>query len=232
MRRAMTDEGSAAGFSGAGRSGVVQSAGGAALRAIRFPARPRAAVLVLHGGSPDDAAPVAWHSPAVLRMVPLARSVGRRVPDVATVLLKHAVAGWNGGGSPLADLDWALARIRHRHPGLPVVLLGHSMGGRTAVHRATAPGVAGAVLLAPWLPDQDPVDGVTDRPLVVVQASWDRTIPTATTEVWLRRAAGVGAVIDRELLAGTEHTMVLRFPTWHRRAASGVQRLVPTRHLA
>src|SRR5689334_24365947 len=45
-----------------------------------------------------------------------------------------------------------LFRSRRRYGDVPVVLLGHSMGGRVAVNVADEPTVHDLVLLAPWLP--------------------------------------------------------------------------------
>ena len=208
-------------------NGVLAGPDGAGLRFAHLPHRPTAVALLLHGGSATSTTSPGWRSAPVVRMVPIARSIGRRVPDVAVARLKHAVGGWNAsGGSALRDVDWALDILRTRFPGLPLVLVGHSMGGRTAVHLASADRVVGAVLLTPWLPDSDPVGSVAGRTLVVLQAKWDHTCPIPQTEAWLTRAASAGAVIDREILSFTDHAMLLRFPTWHRLAARGVRRVL------
>jgi len=208
-------------------NGVLAGPGGAGLKFARLPPRPAALVLLLHGGSVASTTSTGWWTGPVARMVPIAHSIGRRVPHVAVALLKHAVGGWNGSGrSALRDADWALGLLRARFPGVPIVLVGHSMGGRTAAHRVGADDVVGAVLLTPWLPEADPVGAVTGRTLVVLQAKWDHTCPIAQTETWLARAAAAGAAIDRETLSFAEHAMLLRFPTWHRLAARGVRRVL------
>jgi lysophospholipase len=53
----------------------------------------------------------------------------------------------------LDDVDAALFLVRERHPGLPVFLLGHSMGGLIAIrHLLVRPGaVKGAVVSSPLL---------------------------------------------------------------------------------
>ena len=53
----------------------------------------------------------------------------------------------------LDDVDAALSLIRERHPGLPVFLLGHSMGGLIVIrHLLVRPGtVEGAVVSSPLL---------------------------------------------------------------------------------
>jgi pimeloyl-ACP methyl ester carboxylesterase len=51
---------------------------------------------------------------------------------LATCLLRYRVAGWNGmAADAFADVRWSLARIRDEHGDVPVVLVGHSMGGMT-----------------------------------------------------------------------------------------------------
>lgn len=53
----------------------------------------------------------------------------------------------------LADLDAVLARIRTEHPGIPIILYGHSMGGNIALrYLMTRPeGADLAVVSSPWL---------------------------------------------------------------------------------
>ena len=46
-------------------------------------------------------------------------------------------------------------QIRDEHPGVPVYLLGHSMGGLTAICAADDPQVDAVVALAPWLRPRD-----------------------------------------------------------------------------
>jgi hypothetical protein len=217
VRRAMSDE----------SNGVLAGPYGAGLKFAHQPPRPKALVLMLHGGSVNSTSPTGWRTGPVVRMAPIARSMGRRVPESAVALLKHAVGGWNGsGGSALRDAEWALDILRTRFPGLPIVLVGHSMGGRTAARRLGAAAVVGAVLLTPWLPAEDPVGTVAGRTLVVLQAKWVHTCPIPQTESWLSRAAAAGAVIDREVLSFSDHAMLLRFPTWHRLTAAGVRRVL------
>jgi pimeloyl-ACP methyl ester carboxylesterase len=217
MRRAMSDE----------NSRVLAGPHGAGLKFAHLPQQPTAVVLMLHGGSVTSTRSPGWWTGPVARMVPMARSIGRRSPDVAVALLKHAVGGWNGSGSSaLRDADWALDLLRTRFADQPIGLVGHSMGGRTAAQRVSAESVVGAVLLTPWLPPSDPVGALAGRTLVVLQAEWDHTCPAAETEPWLTRAATAGAVIDREILSFTDHAMLLRFPTWHRLTARGVGRVL------
>ena len=116
------------------------------------PGAPTAAVLVLHGGSADSVAPVGRFALAALRLVPIARAIARQAPDAAVYRLRNSVRGWNGDGAEvLEDARWAVDLIAHAHPDVPVVVVGHSLGGRVAAQLAgDGSPVAGAVLLAPW----------------------------------------------------------------------------------
>src|SRR3569833_1926732 len=73
---------------------------------------------------------------AYLRMVPFARARHRagRKDGGEVRLLRNRRYGWNAPAmDPLDDARGALERIRADHPGLPVVLVGHSMGARVAL---------------------------------------------------------------------------------------------------
>jgi dienelactone hydrolase len=180
-------------------------------------------VLVLHGGASDSQMKVAPLSLAVLRLIPVARAMARQVPDVAVYRLRFSVRGWNGDGAGvLADARWALELIEGRQPGVPVVLVGHSLGGRVALHLAGADGVAGAVGLAPWAEPGDPVDRLNGVPLAIVHGSADRMIPEPSTRAWLAAATAAGAVISSTLIDGGGHAMLRHWRRWHRLAAAGV----------
>lgn len=150
--------------------------------------------------------------------------IAREVPGVAVFRLRFGVRGWNGNGAgAVADARWALGELRSRHPGLPIVLVGHSMGGRVAVHIGGDEDVAGLLLLAPWVPSGDPAVQLAGVPVVLVQGGRDRSVPLPTTEPWIARAENAAAVISRTVLPWAGHTMLLRFRVWHRLAAAGVR---------
>lgn len=205
-------------------------ANGAVLSSVRRPAAPAAAVLVLHGGSADSVLPVGAFSLAAVRLLPVARAVARSIPDVAVYRLRNSVRGWNGDGAAvLGDARWAVSSIGAAHPGVPVVLVGHSLGGRVAAHLASAGGraeeggsIIGAIGLAPWLEPNDPVAGLRGVPISVVQGTHDRTIPTRSTEAWLSRAANAGALVQRVVVERGEHTMLRFYRQWHRLGVEGV----------
>jgi triacylglycerol esterase/lipase EstA (alpha/beta hydrolase family) len=97
-------------------------------------ASPAAVVLVLHGGKHRSRQTVTGRSLSWQRAAALGRTLGRRLRDdrVAVRLLRYRTVGWNGGAGPIADARWALDEIAAEATDVPVVLVGHSMGGRTA----------------------------------------------------------------------------------------------------
>ena len=133
--------------------------------------------------------------------------MGDRRPraECGGIPLKFSVRGWNGDGAAvLGDARWAIDEIARAHPGLAIVVVGHSLGGRVAIH------VVGSVVprrffrcpvqwssapwgLAPWVDPADPVELLRDVPLAVVQGTRDRIVPEPSTRAWLARAARWGA---------------------------------------
>lgn len=204
---------------------AVQSPSGGWLTAVTAPPDPVAGVLVLHGGSAESHRTVRpWH-PGQLRTVVLARALGRLLPDLTVMHLRHHVAGWNGSGAGvLEEARWALQGMEGVL-GVRVVLVGHSLGGRVAAR--LAPVTAGAVLLNPWLPADDPVGwGRRGNGLRVVQTPRDRVCPPADAAAWLRQVAEAGSDVRIRMIPGSDHGMIRRFPTWHRVTAAAVRHLL------
>ena len=139
-------------------------------------APPRAAVLVLHGGKARSLGSVEPDQLTVRRMQPFVRDLTARGDDLAVGQLRYRYRGWNDAQAhPLADVELALAAMEERYGPVPVVLVGHSMGGRAALRSAGYPTVRGVVALAPWLPGTEPVEQLTGRDLVVMHGTRDKT---------------------------------------------------------
>jgi|ERR1700761_6683864 len=186
----------------------------------------RAAVLVAHGGRSQSTAPVTPYQPAVLRMIPVAAAIRRAVPGQAAVVNRplYRLRGWNGDlASPVADLTAAIDQIGERFGPIPVVLVGHSMGARTAVRVAGHPQVTAVAGLAPWLPPGEPVEQLAGRRVLLVQAAGDIVTRPADTWAFAERAAAVTTVATIEL-RHSDHAMLRRAPLWHR-IATGFVRL-------
>jgi len=137
----------------------------------------RAVALVLHGGRERSVAPVTAHQLAVLRMLPIARHLASAgaTAGLGVWRLRYRYRGWNTDAHPVADVRWAVQQLRAQQHDVPVVLVGHSMGGRAAMRAADEPGVVGIVGLAPWVPPGEPHQQITGRRLLVVHGTGDRT---------------------------------------------------------
>jgi len=173
----------------------------------------RAVVLVLPGGRVESTA-ASRRGPAYLQMVPFARSIGRatRGREVAVWLLRYRVRGWNGDAQdPVRDARWALAEARRRHPGAPIVLVGHSMGGRVALWLANEPGVAGVCALAPWIEPGDPAVHPTSATVLIAHGDHDRVTDPAASVAY---AARLGASFVP--VPGEVHGLVRRPVFWTR----------------
>ncbi|WP_103354690.1 alpha/beta hydrolase [Amycolatopsis sp. CA-128772] len=187
----------------------------------RWPARGRteAVVLVLHGGAERGTGAVPPWKLAHLRMVPMARALHRagRKNGVEVRLLRNRRYGWNAPAEdPVGDARWALDRIRAEHPGLPVVLVGHSMGARVALRVADDPAVRGVCALAPWTPRGEPVDAVAGRSVLIVHGTRDRMTSPAESHAFAERAALVAARVARFEIANEGHAMLRRAGVWTR----------------
>jgi alpha-beta hydrolase superfamily lysophospholipase len=151
-------------------------------------------------------------------MLPFAQSLknqgGRH--GLAVWTLRNRYRGWNGKDkSPVHDARWALAHIRRDHPGVPVYLLGHSMGGLTALSVADDPQVNAVVALAPWLSAGTPVEPVAGRRLLIVHGSEDRWTSPRNSLGYARRATGIAASVDYVSLKGAGHFMIRRVQLWN-----------------
>ncbi|MGW6392599.1 alpha/beta fold hydrolase [Streptomyces sp. NPDC055103] len=186
------------------------------------PAVPTAAVLLLHGGRADGPEPPPALNLPALRMRPFVAAVTRAVRgrDVLVAEVRYRHRGWNGSRADAArDAEAALVRLRDRVGTVPVVLLGHSMGGRAALSAAGAPAVRGVVALAPWCPTGEPVDHLGGRRLYLLHDETDRV--TSARESWdfVRRARAAGADAAGIPMPTGGHAMLRGAGLWHRRAA-------------
>lgn len=167
------------------REDAIHAADGATLPLRRFPpdGAPRAVVLALHGFNDHsgnfltDSLP-ALNAGGLLVYAYDQRGFGR-APN----------RGYWAGADTLAADAVAAARLLHRrHPGLPIYLMGESMGAAVAILAATSdqpPPVDGYVLLTPALWSRDFMNGFMRGGLWLIS----RTMPVMGFQ------GGVGGVV-------------------------------------
>ena len=196
---------------------------------IVVPAEPRAVLLFLHGGQQRSTDPVENKHASWWRVAMMARSLRgfARERGLAVVLLQYAVRGWNDelAPSPVTDARWALDERAERIPGRPVVLVGHSMGGRTACRVADDPNVLGVVGLAPWLPEREPVGAIAGRALHVIHGTRDRWTSATLSRQFVERAQPLATEATWTSLPGVGHFMFRRVRTWNRFVEDSVERI-------
>ncbi|GAA3762897.1 pimeloyl-ACP methyl ester carboxylesterase [Spinactinospora alkalitolerans] len=195
------------------------------------PREVRAVALLLHGGQVTSTVPTGESGLAVRRMRPFAAALTRARHDrgLAVWRLRNRVRGWNGAAqAPLHDARWALAEVRRRHGSVPVVLIGHSLGGRVALRAAGDALVRGVVGLAPWLPEGEPTDQISGRHVVLAHGLWDLTTSPRATRAHAERIRPVAASSSFVPVRFDLHAMV-RLRTWNRLVVESVSAMLDER---
>jgi dienelactone hydrolase len=185
----------------------------------------RAVALVLHGGRAKGTTPVRARQLAVLRMSPFVTSLrgAGAGSGLAVARMRYLVRGWNAREqSPVADVEWALDQLAGQLPGVPVALVGHSMGGRAALYAAGHEGVRAVVGLAPWIEPGDPVGQLAGRRLLIVHGDRDRMTSPSHSATYARAAAEVAESVGYVTVRGERHAMLRRAALWHELATGYV----------
>lgn len=186
-------------------------------------------IVVFHGGAENSAHrswPLAF---APLRALWFASALAVRfVPQHAVVhLVLHRVAGWNetDGAEPDPVLDGrsVLDSIAHDDPDAALVLVGHSMGARTAIRLLdSSPRIRGAVLLAPWLPADEPAAGRADQVTVAVQGGLDTISRPRDTRAFVEEQRSLHRRAGYVEIAGAGHGFIARVRRTHGLLAAAV----------
>ena len=185
-------------------------------------AQPRAVVLVLHGGKSRSNRPVRPWQGALLRMVPFASAVAAAGEGaIAVASLRYAVRGWNGAkASPVTDTCLALEQISAKYPGVPIGLLGHSMGGRVALHLADDERIAAIVALAPWVEPQDRARWHRGLHVLFMHGTLDRMTSPRASRAIAHDMEALGADVTYDSVKGESHAMLRQAGRWHRESAT------------
>ncbi|MGB5953649.1 MAG: alpha/beta hydrolase [Ornithinimicrobium sp.] len=199
---------------------------GARLRYQHRPTTPVGVVLVLHGGQAHSQEATSWRQASVLRVMPFAwslASAGRG--QLVVAFLRYAVRGWNTGGDPLRDARWALQEIGYRYPGLPVALVGYSMGGRVALQLAGECRAHAVVTLAAWFV---PAEAATWQPCPGLRAflmhgAADRVTDPRGSELAAQVLRAGGAATEVEIVSGATHTLLRQPLYWQSRVSAFVR---------
>jgi pimeloyl-ACP methyl ester carboxylesterase len=181
-------------------------------------ARPEAVVVMLHGGKSRGNEVVDGRSLSWRRTASMQRDIARTLHEAGSSvwLVRFTRRGWNGGAGRVADARAALGAVRRELGDVPVVLLGHSMGGRTAVHVADDPNVRGVVALAPWFPPGESVEALRGKRLYAAHGTRDRITSPRATRAYVARAAQVASVAEFRDMGPLGHYLLRGRREWNR----------------
>jgi predicted esterase len=181
--------------------------------------RPRGVIVMLHGGKAHSYSPVDGRSLSWRRSLAMQRSIARpaQADGISTWLVRYRHRGWNdlASPSPLPDAEWALDEVRRELGRVPVVLLGHSMGARTAVRVADDESVVGVVALAPWLPRREPVEALAGKYLAVAHGRRDRITSYRDAREFVERASSLARSARFEDMGDVGHYMLRNVGAWN-----------------
>ena len=179
----------------------------------------RGIALFCHGGTVASIEPPKARALSLVRMRAFEQFVHGSTADrgIATALLRYRVAGWNGeAADAFQDVRWAIEQLRSWHgTDVPIVLVGHSMGGRAALRAGGEPSVTGVCALAPWTPPDEPVMHLGGQTVAILHGLGDRWVPPRLSAQFAVRARRAHARVARFTIAGG-HGMVRRSQRWHR----------------
>ena len=182
------------------------------------PGEVRGVALFCHGGTATSVAPPREAALSLVRMRAIEQFVRSAAADrgLSTNLVRYRVAGWNGpAADAYNDVRWAIEQLRQQHGAeMPVVLVGHSMGGRAALRAGGDPQVAAVCGLAPWTPPGEPVDHLRGRTVAILHGRADRWVPARLSAEFALRAREAGVSVARFTAPGG-HSMLRGALRWH-----------------
>lgn len=171
----------------------------------------------------------------------LVRRLAPRFPSLLFGEVRYRIKSWQ-------RLEWCIEDARAAIDAVAAsrtLLLGFSMGGAVGAAAADAPSVTELIGLAPWLPEQLPLDSLRGRRLTVFQGALDRAFPgipgvsPASSRRGFDRARALGVEGTYTVIPGALHGVALRAPsgrlvplpragTWARLVAAELERFRQT----
>lgn len=179
--------------------------------------KPDLLVLVCPGGTDFSYEKFSPLQSSALRMYPFTASIQARFgTSVRVHQARYRVVGWNGGqNSPMPYARAALDRLAASHPGIPIALIGHSMGGRIVAQLGADERVSDILALAPWWQFADWRQIHDGARVVAIHGENDTlTRPKRTAKgISELRAKGLDATFISVENGG--HAMLDHVPLWH-----------------
>lgn len=184
----------------------ISLATGAGMRVTRPGAETM--VLCINGGGARPR-PGNW-SPTIEWLVDRLAPV---FPDAGFAEVRYRVRSWKMLPSCIADGRAALAAL----PGARrVVMLGFSMGGAVSIACAGDERIGDVVALAPWIPEELSLAGLSGDRVTIVHGSIDGWVPgipgVRPQHSWLgaERLRAAGADVTYRRIAGAVHGIAIR----------------------
>lgn len=179
---------------------------------------PNGAILVLPGGKPRSEVRSRPWQLANLRVALLASALRRRLsPSVEVRRVRYRVRGWNPASlDAVRDATVALEDLLGRFRPEDVVVVGHSMGGRVAVHLAATGQVGAVVALAPWWPANDADRVPLECGLLTMHGTADTWTDPVAAQAQTEAAARRGVDARWVPVQGAGHFLIKDYSRWHR----------------
>lgn len=190
-------------------------------------------VLILPGGRPRSAGSSRAWQLANQRMAWLAWSLRHTLsPGIVVRRVQYHLRGWNSPAlDALRDAENALFRMRREAGARNLVLVGHSMGARVAVHLAAANDVNGVVALAPWWPHNDADLVPTSCRLLTIHGTADTWTDPQSSRMQTRWARERGVDAQWVGVPNAGHYLLRDFRLWHRLTTTFVAEQLQQPHI-
>lgn len=146
----------------------------------------------------------------------LVGALAPRFPELAFHELRYRVKSWKRLGDCIEDTEAALDTIADR-AGRHTLLIGFSMGGAVSIGSAAHPSVGAVVGLAPWIPGEMDIHGLTGKRIAVIHGSLDGGLPgipgvsPGSSRRGVDRIAAAGIETSYSLIRGAVHPIAVRW---------------------